>query len=189
MDENGRYLSFSTIDANYDQHGILGLGNTSNPVRYCQLEIRQRAHVKTFFFFFFFQISPERTSWKQQTLVLLEIPTNSVHWNALGLFHDSLGVQSTNLCVLLLTRAIVHSVWTCLRWISSSGYFVFKNNNNKKKVNNNSANDERSYIHGKSTRTSLAALVRNGCIVYNDGSSVSKLTVPTHSRIVLVERI
>ena len=92
--------------------------------------------------------------------------------NASTLFHDSLGVQSTNLCLIAYKGNSVFGV-NVPAMNSSSGYFVFKNEENTELPTTSVLTSTVIY------QDILGCTSTERCLVYNDGSSVSKLTVPT----------
>ena len=92
--------------------------------------------------------------------------------NAVGLFHDTLGVQSTNLCLIAYKGNSAFGV-NVPAMNSSSGYFVFKNEENTE-LPTTSVLDSTVIYHDI-----LGCTSTERCLVYNDGSSVSKLTLPT----------
>lgn len=92
--------------------------------------------------------------------------------NAVGLFHDTLGVQSTNLCLIAYKGNSAFGV-NVPAMNSSSGYFVFKNEENTEVPTTSILDASTIY------QNILGCTSTERCLVYNDGSSVSKLTVPT----------
>ena len=92
--------------------------------------------------------------------------------NAAGLFHDTLGIQSTNLCLIAYKGNSAFGV-NVPAMNSSSGYFVFKNEENTE-LPTTSVLDSTVIYHDI-----LGCTSTERCLVYNDGSSVSKLTLPT----------
>ena len=94
--------------------------------------------------------------------------------NASTLFHDTLGVQSTNLCLIAYKGNSAFGV-NVPAMNNSSGYFVFKNETNTE-VPTTSVLDASTIYQDIFGCTSTEK-----CLVYNDGSNVSKLTLPTTS--------
>ena len=92
--------------------------------------------------------------------------------NAVGLFHDTLGVQSTNLCLIAYKGNSAFGV-NVPAMNSSSGYFVFKNEANNEIPTTSILDASTIY------QNILGCTSTERCLVYNDGSSVSKLTLPT----------
>ena len=92
--------------------------------------------------------------------------------NAVGLFHDTLDIQSTNLCLIAYKGNSAFGV-DVPAMNSSSGYFVFKNEKNTELPTTSILNSTVIY------QDILGCTNTERCLVYNDGSSVSKLTVPT----------
>ena len=92
--------------------------------------------------------------------------------NASGLFHDSLGVQSNNLCLIAYKGNNAFGV-NVPAMNSSSGYFVFKNEVKTELPTTSILNA--STIN----QDILGCTNTEPCLVYNNGSSVSKLTLPT----------
>ena len=92
--------------------------------------------------------------------------------NAAGLFHDTLDIQSTNLCLIAYKGNSAFGV-DVPAMNSSSGYFVFKNEKNTELPTTSILNSTVIY------QDILGCTSTERCLVYNDGSSVSKLTVPT----------
>lgn len=92
--------------------------------------------------------------------------------NAVGLFHEALGVESTNLSIIAYKGNSAFGV-DVPAMNSSSGYFVFKNEKNTELPTTSILNSTVIY------QDILGCTNTERCLVYNDGSSVSKLTVPT----------
>lgn len=92
--------------------------------------------------------------------------------NAVGLFHEALGVESTNLSIIAYKGNSAFGV-DVPAMNSSSGYFVFKNEKNTELPTTSILNSTVIY------QDILGCTSTERCLVYNDGSSVSKLTVPT----------
>ena len=92
--------------------------------------------------------------------------------NAAGLFHDTLGMQSTYLCLIAYKGNSAFGVNVPAMNISS-GYFVFKNEENTELPTTSILESLTIY------QDILGCTSTERCLVYNDGSSVSKLTVPT----------
>ena len=92
--------------------------------------------------------------------------------NAVGLFHEALGVESTNLSIIAYKGNSAFGV-DVPAMNSSSGYFVFKNEENTELPTTSILNSTVIY------QDILGCTSTERCLVYNDGSSVSKLTVPT----------
>ena len=92
--------------------------------------------------------------------------------NATGLFHDALGVQSTTLSLIAYKGNSAFGV-NVPAMNSSSGYFVFKNEENTELPTTSVLTPTVIY------QDILGCTSTERCLVYNDGSSVSKLDVPT----------
>ena len=92
--------------------------------------------------------------------------------NATGLFHDALGVQSTTLSLIAYKGNSAFGV-NVPAMNSSSGYFVFKNEENTELPTTSILTPTVIY------QDILGCTSTERCLVYNDGSSVSKLDVPT----------
>ena len=92
--------------------------------------------------------------------------------NAVGLFHEALGVESTNLCLIAYKGNSAFGVNVPAMNISS-GYFVFRNEENTELPTTSILDSTVIY------QNILGCTSTERCLVYNDGSSVSKLTVPT----------
>ena len=91
--------------------------------------------------------------------------------SAAGLFHDALDIQSTTLSLIAYKGNTALGV-TVPAMNSSSGYFVFKNEVNNEVPRTSVLTPRVIY------RDILGCTSTERCLVYNDGSSVSKLTVP-----------
>ena len=92
--------------------------------------------------------------------------------NAVGLFHEALGVESTNLSIIAYKGNSAFGV-NVPAMNNSSGYFVFKNEENTELPTTSILNSTVIY------QDILGCTSTERCLVYNDGSSVSKLSVPT----------
>ena len=92
--------------------------------------------------------------------------------NATGLFHDTLSIQSTNLCLIGYKGNSAFGV-NVPAMNNSSGYFVFKNEANNEVPTTSILNASTIY------QDIFGCASTERCLVYNDGSSVSKLTLPT----------
>ena len=92
--------------------------------------------------------------------------------SAAGLFHDALDIQSTTLSLIAYKGNTALGV-TVPAMNSSSGYFVFKNEVNNEVPRTSVLTPRVIY------RDILGCTSTERCLVYNDGSSVSKLTIPS----------
>ena len=90
--------------------------------------------------------------------------------NAVGLFHDTLGVQSTNMCLIAYKDNTAYGVTVPAMGVSS-GYFVFKNN----EVPTTNILDS-NVIY----KDIFGCTNEEQCIVINDKTGVSKLTIPSN---------
>ena len=158
--------SFSTIDAT-TINTALGLGNTSN--QYAIANWNSTTSMRKDLFL------PNQSG----TYILKATEAGAFGTvyefstlNATGLFHDTLGIQSTNLCLIAYKGNSAFGV-NVPAMNSSSGYFVFKNEENTE-LPTTSVLDSTVIYHDI-----LGCTSTERCLVYNDGSSVSKLTLPT----------
>ena len=165
MDENG-VPSFSTIDATTINTAI-GLGTTSN--KYAIANWNSTTSTRTNLFL------PDQSG----TYILkgVEAGAFGIQYtfetlNASTLFHDTLGVQSTNMCLIAYKDNTAYGVTVPAMGVSS-GYFVFKKETNNE-VPTTSVLDA-STIY----QDILGCTSTERCIVINDGAGVSKLTLPS----------
>ena len=165
MDENGE-PSFSTIDAT-TINTALGLGNTSN--KYAIANWNSTTSTRKDL------ILPEQSG----TYILkgTEAGAFGIQYtfdtlNASTLFNGALGVQSNNLCLIAYKGNSAYGV-TVPATSVSSGYFVFKNEVNNEVPRTSVLTPRVIY------RDILGCTSTERCLVYNDGSNVSKLTLPT----------
>ena len=165
MDENGNpsFLLFSATTIN----ATIGLGTTSNQYAIANWNSTTSSRKDLYL--------PSNSG----TYILKGVEAGAFgiqysfnELNAVGLFHDTLGVQSTNLCLIAYKGNSAFGV-NVPAMNNSSGYFVFKNEENTELPTTSILDASTIYqdIFG-CTRTER-------CLVYNDGSSVSKLTLPT----------
>ena len=165
MDEDG-VPSFSTIDAT-TINTALGLDNTSN--KYAIANWNSTTSTRKDLFLpdqsgtYILKATDAGAFGKEYSFSTL---------NASTLFHDTLGVQSTNLCLIAYKGNSAFGV-NVPEMNNSSGYFVFKNEENNE-VPTTSILDASTIYQDIFGCTSTER-----CLVYNDGSSVSKLTLPT----------
>ena len=162
MDENG-VPSFSTIDATTINTAI-GLGTTSN--KYAIANWNSTTSTRKDLFL------PDQSG----TYILkgVEAGAFGIQYtfetlNASTLFHDTLGVQSTNMCLIAYKDNTAYGVTVPAMGVSS-GYFVFKKETNNE-VPTTSVLDA-STIY----QDILGCTSTERCIVINDGAGVSKLT-------------
>ena len=94
--------------------------------------------------------------------------------NASTLFHDTLGVQSTNLCLIAYKGNSAFGV-NVPEMNNSSGYFVFKNETNTEVPTTSILDSNVIY------KDILGCTNEEQCIVINYGTGVSKLTIPSNS--------
>ena len=94
--------------------------------------------------------------------------------NASTLFHDTLGVQSTNLCLIAYKGNSAFGV-NVPAMNNFSGYFVFKNETNTELPTTSILDSNVIY------KDILGCTNEEQCIVINYGASVSKLTIPSNS--------
>ena len=158
--------SFSTIDAT-TINTALGLGNTSN--QYAIANWNSTTNTRKDL------ILPEQSG----TYILKATEAGAFGTvyefstlNATGLFHDTLGIQSTNLCLIAYKGNSAFGV-NVPAMNSSSGYFVFTNEENNEVPTTSILDSTVIY------QNILGCTSTERCLVYNDGSSVSKLTLPT----------
>ena len=174
---SGKYLlnieddgepSFSTIDAT-TINTALGLGNTSN--KYAIANWNSTTSTRKDL------ILPDQSG----TYILkgTEAGAFGIQYtfdtlNASTLFNGALGVQSTNLCLIAYKGNSAYGVTVPAMGVSS-GYFVFKKETNNE-VPTTSVLDA-STIY----QDILGCTSTERCIVINDGTGVSKLTIPSNS--------
>ena len=93
--------------------------------------------------------------------------------NAVGLFHDTLGVQSTNMCLIAYKDNTAYGVTVPAMGVSS-GYFVFKKETNNEVPTTNILDSNVIY------KDIFGCTNEEQCIVINDKTGVSKLTIPSN---------
>ena len=93
--------------------------------------------------------------------------------NASTLFHDSLGVQSTNMCLIAYKDNTAYGVTVPAMGVSS-GYFVFKKETNNEVPTTNILDSNVIY------KDIFGCTNEEQCIVINDKTGVSKLTIPSN---------
>lgn len=167
MDENGG-PSFSTIDATTINTAI-GLGNTSN--KYAIANWNSTTSTRKDL------ILPDQSG----TYILkgTEAGAFGIQYtfdtlNASTLFNGALGVQSTNLCLIAYKGNSAYGVTVPAMGVSS-GYFVFKNEANTEVPTTSILDASTIY------QDILGCTSTERCIVINDGTGVSKLTIPSNS--------
>ena len=165
MDENGNpsFLLFSATTIN----AAIGLGTTSNQYAIANWNSTTSSRKDLYL--------PSNSG----TYILKGVEAGAFgiqysfnELNAVGLFHDTLGVQSTNLCLIAYKGNCAFGV-NVPAMNSSSGYFVFKNEENTELPTTSILDASTIY------RDILGCTSTERCLVYNDGSSVSKLTIPS----------
>ena len=167
MDEDG-VPSFSTFDAT-TINTALGLGNTSNKYAIANWNSTTGLCKNLFL--------PDRPG----TYILKTTDAgafgNAYEFstlNASTLFHDTLGVQSNNLCLIAYKGNSAFGV-NVPAMNNSSGYFVFKNEVNNEVPTTSILDSNVIY------KDILGCTNEEQCIVINYGASVSKLTIPSNS--------
>ena len=93
--------------------------------------------------------------------------------NASTLFNGALGVQSTNLCLIAYKDNTAYGVTVPAMGVSS-GYFVFKKETNNEVPTTNILDSNVIY------KDILGCTNEEQCIVINDKTGVSKLTIPSN---------
>ena len=166
MDENGG-PSFSTIDAS-TINTALGLNNTSN--KYAIANWNSTTSTRKDL------ILPDQSG----TYILkgTEAGAFGIQYtfdtlNASTLFNGALGVQSTNLCLIAYKDNTAYGVTVPAMGVSS-GYFVFKNEANTEVPTTSILDSNVIY------KDILGCTNEEQCIVINDKTGVSKLTIPSN---------
>ena len=167
MNEDG-VPSFSTIDAT-TINTALGLDNTSN--KYVIANWNSTTSTRKDLFLpdqsgtYILKATDAGAFGKEYSFSTL---------NASTLFHDTLGVQSTNLCLIAYKGNSAFGV-NVPEMNNSSGYFVFKNETNTEVPTTSILDSNVIY------KDILGCTNEEQCIVINYGTGVSKLTIPSNS--------
>ena len=166
MNEDG-VPSFSTIDAT-TINTALGLDNTSN--KYVIANWNSTTSTRKDLFLpdqsgtYILKATDAGAFGKEYSFSTL---------NASTLFHDTLGVQSTNLCLIAYKGNSAFGV-NVPEMNNSSGYFVFKNETNTEVPTTSILDSNVIY------KDILGCTNEEQCIVINDKTGVSKLTIPSN---------
>ena len=165
MDENGE-PSFSTLDAT-TINTALGLNNTSN--KYVIANWNSTTSTRTNL------VLPDQSGvyiLKATSAGAFGNQYTFATMNASGLFHEILGVQSNNMCLIAYKGSSAYGV-TVPAPSASSGYYVFKKTPNTDVPTTAMLDQDAIY------KDILGCTTEERCIVINDKTGVSKLTIPS----------
>ena len=165
IEENGE-PSFSTFSKS-TINTTLGFGNTSNKYAIVNWNSTISSHTNLFL-----PDEPGAYILKATDAGAFGNEYSFSELNAAGLFHDTLDIQSTTLSLIAYKGNTALGV-TVPAMNSSSGYFVFKNEVNNEVPRTSVLTPRVIY------RDILGCTITERCLVYNDGSNVSKLILPT----------